>query len=154
MVRFDILGGLKSALSRGQSIREAMMSFYNAGYAKADVEEAAEILRGQNIQPIVVQKPKVQEQPASEQPKTTQKISAYGQQAQKVLYPFISRAGPAIIQQRPIIQTVSAYTPQQEAEKPPSQAIIILLIILLVILFGLLIAVFFFKNEIISFFSS
>jgi hypothetical protein len=37
----DILGGLKAAIERGEALKDAMMSFYNAGYAKEDIEEAA-----------------------------------------------------------------------------------------------------------------
>jgi len=36
-----ILGGLESALARGQPLQKAMASFYNAGYKKEDIEEAA-----------------------------------------------------------------------------------------------------------------
>ncbi len=36
-----ILGGLESALSRGESLQKAMNSFYNAGYEKELIEEAA-----------------------------------------------------------------------------------------------------------------
>jgi hypothetical protein len=40
-MREDILGGLKNALERGESLESAKQSFILAGYAKADVEEAA-----------------------------------------------------------------------------------------------------------------
>ncbi|MGY4884904.1 MAG: hypothetical protein ACP5NZ_04975, partial [Nanobdellota archaeon] len=36
-----LLGGLESALSRGQSLQKSMISFYNAGYKKEDIENAA-----------------------------------------------------------------------------------------------------------------
>ena len=36
-----LLGGLESALARGQPLQKAMASFYNAGYEKKDIEEAA-----------------------------------------------------------------------------------------------------------------
>ena len=39
MVNKDILGGLKVALSRGDSLQSAMQSFYNAGYTKEEIEE-------------------------------------------------------------------------------------------------------------------
>ena len=41
MVREDILGGLKNALERGESMQEAKETFISAGYPKADVEEAS-----------------------------------------------------------------------------------------------------------------
>jgi hypothetical protein len=36
-----ILGGLESAFARGQSLQKSMISFYNAGYKKTDIEDAA-----------------------------------------------------------------------------------------------------------------
>jgi hypothetical protein len=36
-----LLGGLESALARGQPLQKAMASFYNAGYEKVEIEEAA-----------------------------------------------------------------------------------------------------------------
>jgi hypothetical protein len=36
-----LLGGLESALARGQPLKQAMISFYNAGYKKEDIENAA-----------------------------------------------------------------------------------------------------------------
>ena len=41
----DILNGLKNALSRGESLQQAMQSFYNAGYELKDIEEAARELQ-------------------------------------------------------------------------------------------------------------
>ncbi|MFH1585693.1 MAG: hypothetical protein ABIB79_02915 [archaeon] len=57
MVRQDILGGLKEALSREQSLKQAMITFLNAGYNKRDIENAARFLlqeqqQMQGIQPM------------------------------------------------------------------------------------------------------
>ena len=41
MVKEDIIRGLEGAMSKGESLERAMYSFYNAGYRKDDVEEAA-----------------------------------------------------------------------------------------------------------------
>jgi len=49
-MREDILGALKSALIRGETLKKAMMTLYNAGYKKNDIEEAAASLQ-QIIQP-------------------------------------------------------------------------------------------------------
>ncbi len=59
----DIVGGLKIALSRGASLQDAMQSFYNAGYTKEEVEEAARRLRTVGFQPktIVPEKSLIQE---------------------------------------------------------------------------------------------
>ena len=55
MVREDILGGLRNALARGQPLKQAMMSFYNAGYLKEEIEEAARALHLERTQPQTFQ---------------------------------------------------------------------------------------------------
>jgi hypothetical protein len=37
----EIIGGLVSALSRGEYLEKAMMTFYNAGYEKEEIEDSA-----------------------------------------------------------------------------------------------------------------
>lgn len=44
MVNEEIVGGLMSALSRGESLQAAMMTFFNAGYDKKEIEDAAKIV--------------------------------------------------------------------------------------------------------------
>jgi hypothetical protein len=44
-MREDILEGLKSAILRGESLKQAMQSLYNAGYDAKDIEEAARFLQ-------------------------------------------------------------------------------------------------------------
>ena len=41
MVNETVLAGLKSGLARGESLKKAMMTLYNAGYKKEEIEEAA-----------------------------------------------------------------------------------------------------------------
>jgi len=41
MSKAEIVEGIKMALARGESLEQAMMSFYNAGYLKEDIENAA-----------------------------------------------------------------------------------------------------------------
>jgi hypothetical protein len=43
-VNEEIFGGLKVAIERGESLKKAMMTFYNAGYKKEEIEEAAQYL--------------------------------------------------------------------------------------------------------------
>lgn len=45
MVRQDILGALQSALTRGETLKRAMMTLYNSGYKKEEIEEAAAALQ-------------------------------------------------------------------------------------------------------------
>jgi hypothetical protein len=86
MISEEIIGGLKLALSKGESLKQAMMSFYNAGYKKEDIEEAARKLQKENFEQKEVQQQK-QEQPIKKSEKqipkkkpqkTMQKVSSYG----------------------------------------------------------------------------
>jgi hypothetical protein len=40
MINEEVVGGLISALSRGEPLEKAMMAFYNAGYKKEEIEES------------------------------------------------------------------------------------------------------------------
>ncbi|MEM4271603.1 MAG: hypothetical protein QXD13_00725 [Candidatus Pacearchaeota archaeon] len=56
-MREDILGGLKIALEKGESIQEAAQSFINAGYSQHDVQEAVNALGkvpmpSEQVQPV------------------------------------------------------------------------------------------------------
>lgn len=42
MINEEIIGGLVSALSRGEPLEKAMMTFFNAGYGKDEIEESAQ----------------------------------------------------------------------------------------------------------------
>lgn len=50
MVNEEIFQGLKIALFKKQSLKDAMESFYNAGYEKNEIEEAAKSLQMQEFQ--------------------------------------------------------------------------------------------------------
>ena len=43
MVNQEILGGLRAAVEKGESLQKAMMTFYNSGYPKKEVEQAARV---------------------------------------------------------------------------------------------------------------
>ena len=126
MVREDILGGLRTALARGQTLRQAMMSFYNAGYIKEEIEEAAKALQAERNQPLqpqfaqgpaapIFQRSTVEKDPNEEpkeilsqtaklaqptqpaKPQTIQKVSAYGQPQQT--QPVQQPVQPQLVQQ-------------------------------------------------------
>lgn len=124
MPREDVLGGLKAALERGESLKRAMISFYNAGYKKEEIEEAARSL--------------LQEQrtifPQTLEPKQTEIIQAKKEgEIQKTQ------------------QIVSSY---ETTEKKSNNITFILLIIILFVLLFLLIGVFVFKDSVIEFFNN
>ncbi len=55
MVNEAILGGLRIAMTHNFSLKDAMQSFYNSGYDKKEVEEAAQIIfREQQNKPVEV----------------------------------------------------------------------------------------------------
>jgi len=54
MVRPDILGGLKNALERGESLDRAVNSFVDAGYDPKEVKEAALKFVGKENAPVIV----------------------------------------------------------------------------------------------------
>jgi len=79
-MRQDILGALQSALIRGETLKRAMMTLYNAGYKKNEIEEAAAELQQiiQQQSPVAQLKPSqpIQQpvQPNFEKPKSKIKI--------------------------------------------------------------------------------
>ena len=155
MVNEGILEGLKVGLSKGESLKQAMMSFYNAGYKKEEIEEAARALQTQRLgQPMQVQPKKAQPVPRAKlkSPKTViqprlkekvplQRVSSYGEKPKKQ-------------RKKPIkpIQKVSSY--KQKPAKPKGKALVIILMFTLFILIGVLVTVFFFKEELVELFNS
>lgn len=58
----EIFGGIRAAVNKGETLQEAMMTFYNAGYKKDEINEAAkafQLQRGAVIKspPIKKKKP-------------------------------------------------------------------------------------------------
>ena len=121
MVKEEILEGLKYALAKGEPLAQAMMSFYNAGYLKKDIEEAARVLQAPQLQP-------------------TQQL------AQPVQQPLQQQAQPGQLPQTPVrvVQRISEY---RERPKTAGKALILMLVFFLVLLLGVLVAVFLFKDE-------
>jgi len=75
MPKEEIIEGLKYAVAKGESLPEAMMSFYNAGYSKEEIEEAARILQAPQLPS---QQPPLPQIPLQLQaPKTIQRVSLY-----------------------------------------------------------------------------
>jgi len=130
MVNEDIVGGLKAALARGESLKQAMMSFYRAGYKKEDIEWAARSLH--------MQEPQRPRQTLLKRPKQG----------------LIRKPKPVVTQKikRPehsVSQKVSNYG---KSKKPKGKLIIILLIFFLLVLLGVLAGIFLFKEELVEFF--
>jgi len=75
MVNEDILAGLKSAISHGYSMEEAMLSLVNSGYNAQEVREAASYISQPPINPSLKPAQPASLQPLSQMPEKTQKNS-------------------------------------------------------------------------------
>ena len=172
VVNQDIVSGLRAALERGQSLRSAMISFFNAGYPREEIEDAARALiefgTNPNAEPTQVtpsvsnQIQPVRTQPAQPKP---QKPQPQSQPAPKV--PQVQQPMQNIPSVRPV-QPSPLQKMKEEAKAKPAQKIsgygtprkrkgsltIIILILLLVIFVGLLISIFLFKQQLIDWLST
>ena len=72
----EILGGLKSATNRGETLQQAMMTFYNAGYKREEIEESAKFFQQGTIPQsteILKKEEKIEQKKIS-----NEKVSSYG----------------------------------------------------------------------------
>ncbi|MDP3992420.1 MAG: hypothetical protein Q8P79_02860 [Nanoarchaeota archaeon] len=126
MAKEEIVEGLRQAVSKGETMERAMTSFYNSGYPKEDIEEAARALQlPQFQQPAMIRQPAMQNfQPAAQA--STQSYQG-------------------------VVQRVSEYG---KPPSKRGRVITIILFILLLLLFGILAAVMIFKDELSGFFNN
>ena len=130
MVNEEIIGGLKSSIAKGESLKQAMISFYNSGYKKEEIEEAARALK--SAPPAAITPPQVL-QPGQPQ---------IQQQPQQVIKP----AQPQPIQQLITPQIISAYG----QKKSKMRVLTIVLIVILVLLLISLTLIFVFKDALVG----
>jgi len=171
MIREDILGGLKSALSRGESLKQAMRTLYNAGYKKEEIEAAARILQvqeyqtGQIYNPLKFKRKINNIKKVQPEARVIQRISKYGQKSQGQIQRLNIQSKKSIRQIKHItkkfqqqakrpklikpVQKISEYG--NKAKKPQGKIIIFILIFVLLILLGILASIFLFKNEFMEF---
>ncbi len=114
----ELEGGIRVALSRGQELKSVMMSYYNAGYKKEDIQEAAK--RAQQKEIKVVKE--------SEEPKEKTKEEEKGSEKENKEKEKIKKKKEKKPKEKK--QKVSKY----EGDK--NKKIIIAIIILLVIVVG------------------
>tara|TARA_Y100000031_G_C8138709_1_gene346523 strand:- start:58 stop:480 length:423 start_codon:yes stop_codon:yes gene_type:complete len=130
----DILAGLKSAMSRGDSLQEAMQSFYNAGYMKRDIDAAARKLQTQlHSEPI---------KKAHEQKPINAKKSL------PVLTPGKDEGANSKPQKT--VQKVSDYDSKGKAKENPTMKKIMLLVILISLLAIILGSIFLFRENVLG----
>lgn len=162
MVREEIVEGLRFAMNKGESLMKAMMSFYNAGYSKVEVEEAAKMLSqpslqsslspGQTPQAQTPQSPPSQVQPVQKAPKqyVSQPVSQYGlRQPTTQISPQTPPNGLGVpAPGNP--QMVSDYSGKNK--HPLSTGVMISLSIILFLLLSALVSLILFKDVIAKFF--
>lgn len=125
MAKEEIVEGLRQAVSKGEPLNKAMMTFYNAGYIKEEIEEAARVMQ-------------------------TPDLTSYLQTpGKKSNIPPINTEAPGPSQNYP--QRASNY---EEKPKPFSALVIFVLVFFLLFLLGVLVAVFLFKDELTALFNS
>ncbi|MFA4953145.1 MAG: hypothetical protein WC584_02905 [Candidatus Pacearchaeota archaeon] len=100
MVREDIAAGLKNAISKGESLRQAMMSFYKAGYIKEDIEDAARFIQNEQAQQRMSAN-----YPENQEDKSVQNFPRYNppsqeEQIQSKLIQRISQYGSQTVEQK------------------------------------------------------
>lgn len=170
VINQDIVSGLRAALERGQSLRSAMISFFNAGYPREEIEDAARALiefgTNPNAEPTQVT-PSVSNQI---QPVRTQPAQPKPQKPQPQVAPKVPQAIQQPMQNIPSRQAQPSplQKMKEEAKAKPAQKIsgygtprkrkssltIIILILLLVVFVGLLISIFLFKQQLIDWLST
>jgi len=139
VVNNDILGGLKSALARGYSLEESMLSFLNGGYKREEIEEAAQALQMQTAQATAG----INWSP--------QPIWASKQQAKAKSQAPSPMKTQAVQPKQVVTKGVAAYAPYDNSK---IKLVTIILIIVLISLLGILGLMYLFKTQIIDFFNS
>jgi len=154
---------LKYALHRGESLKQAMMSFYNAGYKKHDIEEAARNLHTQ--QDVIPKQHQVQHADSSnvvssrpEKPK--QNYRPLNQPKPSMIQQEIKRSPPKFFKdskpakRKPVgsLQLISNYQPNDS--KSGKKVVVVLVILVFLILLSSAIIYFFFKEKALEIYNS
>ena len=183
MVNTEILEGLRHALERGNSLENAMLSFWNSGYKKEEIEEAARALVSHPSQmmshpdkeiPIDFKQPMQKLPPRKRLPTPADLVhlqsaampapaktyqSAMPNKAMPMPMPMQK---PALVQQgaKPVSVQANPQEKKQlvskyeEKKKKGGKLTIIFLIIVLLVFLGMLAGIIIFKNELIQFFNT
>ena len=170
MAKEDLVGGLRAALARGETLEKAMMSLYNAGYSKEDIEDAVQDLQAPQFfgqypqQPP--QQPTQKPTPQSNLSPAQEALQQSASSSEKNKPKFFSTSPPLSLlpatQQTPqtqqiqqpgqkVVQKISGYG---EKPKSPGKIITIVFVFLLLLLLGILAAVILFRTELTNFFNN
>ena len=162
----EILGGIKEAVERGESLKDVMMTFYQAGYDKGEIENAAREFLNEQNQRLQINMPSsnstspvVQSQKKQEQKKNTNKKVKFNYFSTQDKPLEASKPTKSPIKKLPFIgkissqpkQKVSAYGTVKKPKIPKSNALTITLAIILFLLLGVLLVVFVYKGAFVNF---
>ena len=172
MSKEDIIEGLKAAVGKGESLNKVMMSFYNSGYPKEDIEDSAIDINAPkmpqtNIPSRLASMPtmsltnsllaskqsvnQIQQGSESSSQKEVRKSTSspvseqesYSEEAAYQEYPSL--------QQTQNVQKISKYG---EKPSPLGAVMVFILVFFLLFLIGALISVFLFKDNLAIFFNN
>ena len=150
MINEELVGGLKSALERGYSLEKAMLTLFNSGYKREEIEEAARNLL--EFRPeIQIQSP-IKTMPKGTEIKPVSPVLTTPAKAKSVqeLRAQIMPMPPTQLQKP--IQKVSNYEKSDETSR--ETAVIVVLVFLLIFLVGLLGGILVFRQQLIDFLNS
>ena len=148
----EIKEGIKHSMARGDSMGQAMQTFFNSGYSKEEVEAAAKEIQMEKFSNIT-QPNFVQPKAKIESVQNNIQITSVPKQTMKPSYEQnfnmlkIPESSPASVQQT--VQKISSYG---VTKKPKNLIAIISLSIALLMLLLLFVGVIIFNKDIISFF--
>jgi len=148
MVNEDILGGIETGVAKEQSIESIMISFFNAGYPREDIEWAAKS--------FLLNQPKiVAANPAKPKPINPVKTSSENSLQKSKIFSFFRskfKSSETPFMKKPYVeQNVSKY---DQASQFKERILLIGLVLSLILLLAILAGIFVFKEELANFINS
>ncbi|MFA5953576.1 MAG: hypothetical protein WC812_03210 [Candidatus Pacearchaeota archaeon] len=165
----DILGGIKSAISRGETLKQSMVALYNAGYEKSEIEDSARrYMLGKSEEKIYdVNYKKLKKDEKKEEAKVTEKkVDLVKEEKLNVKKEDLQKSEKQKVFEKQRFfesgnkeikanQKFSDYNfSSKSSRKRKIEPITITLVLLLVLLIGILVSVFLFKEELVTFFNN
>ncbi|MFW6233250.1 MAG: hypothetical protein ACOC3Z_01155 [Nanoarchaeota archaeon] len=128
MVKRELVEGLKIAIERGESTEKAMMSFYNSGYSKENIEEAARLLMSEK----------------------------FGEKQEKIESNYNEKdiKRKVIKKNKKTKKKVSDYNDDSDKKNKISSILIIIISIIIFIILTSIVFIIFFRKSIIDFFNN
>ncbi|GIU68641.1 MAG: hypothetical protein KatS3mg001_491 [Candidatus Pacearchaeota archaeon] len=150
MVKEELVEGIRLALSKGESLEKAMMTFFNAGYPREEIEEAAKYAQSQQLYSQFQLQLQAQSQTQTTQQKKseTQKDKKTEEQKQPINQLTTTNFMQSSQGTQQVIQRVSEYGTKKKSGK----GLTIFLFSLLFLLIALLVFIILFREKVISFF--